>query len=512
MALELRPYTAWQLLTAYWRSKHRWFAYMFFAAIVIMTISIVGMSVVFTYWMNYFYDALQDYDKLAVFDLLKVFFFLAAIFIVLSVYRFYVSQFFGLRWRRWLTEQIVARWLEKRSYYYLETFDKQTDNPDQRIQEDIGALVVSSLSLFTGLLSSVTTFCGFIFVLWSLSGMLSIPLGKWGTLHVPGYLVWVSVLYAAAGTYFTVKIGKSLIGLTFEQQRREATFRFAAVVLFFHVDNIVFFLGEVQQKLLLWFTAGYNQISVALPLLVALPNYFNKVFLLGGLFQTIGAFTHIQDALSFLINAYPQVADWRATLLRLTTFLNHMYEVDQNASVQNHLVYNLESQPRIVTQNLSISTPLGQALLQGVNQEFIHGQHYLIKGVSGVGKSTFVRTLAGIWPYGQGQITLPNQHTIMYLPQKPYMPIGTLAEALTFPHKRQTVAAEKLRQILVDCNLGQLGNRLYEVATWSQQLSPGEQQRVALARALLHQPDWVFLDESTSALDAENEKSFYNLL
>src|SRR3990167_11413049 len=340
--LTLRPYTAWQLITAYWRSERRWFAYTFFAMVVVMTVAIVGMNVVFNYWMNHFYDALQDYDKISVFDLLKIFFFLASIYIVLAVYRYYLSQYLELYWRRWLTEQFVSCWLSKRSYYYLENFDKQTDNPDQRIQEDIGALVVSSLSLFTGLLSSVTTFCGFIFVLWSLSGMLSIPLGKWGTLHVPGYLVWVSVLYAAAGTYFTVKIGKSLIGLTFEQQRREATFRFAAVDLRTHAENIALYRGEEQQKLLLgrlfnkvlenwyliilrqklllWFTAGYNQISVALPLLVALPNYFNKVFLLGGLFQTIGAFAQIQDALSFLINAYPQIAQWRAVVQLLTTF------------------------------------------------------------------------------------------------------------------------------------------------------------------------------------------------
>src|SRR3990167_8076705 len=240
--LEAHPYNTWQLLKVYWQSTQRVSAYLFFIAVMLMTMSIVGMNVVFNYWINDFYDALQAYSKTDVFLLLKIFFFLASIYIVLQVYRYYLSQFLGLRWRRWLTEQFITRWLTKRGYYYLETFDKQqTDNPDQRIQEDIGSLVTISLDLIMGLLSSIATIFAFVYVLWKLSGTIHLPLGKWGTLNIPGYLVWVSIIYAALGTYFTFKIGRPLIDLNFEQQRREASFRFSAVDLRTHAEHVALY-------------------------------------------------------------------------------------------------------------------------------------------------------------------------------------------------------------------------------------------------------------------------------
>lgn len=534
IGLQSRHYTAWQLIKVYWQSRERFFAYFMIAVTLFMTVSLVGMDVLFNKWYNHFYDALQDYDKRGAIDLLIVFMFIAAVYIVIAVYRYYVQAYLGLRWRRWMTKQFLNRWLEKRSYYYLENFDEVTDNPDQRIQEDVGSLVTFSLDLTIGMVSSVTTIFAFIYILWTLSGNVVIPLGSLGKLQIPGYLVWVAVIYAIIGTHFTFKIGRPLVSLNFEQQRREANFRFAAVDLRSHAEHVALYRGEhhektvlgqlvdrfidnwymiiLRQKLLLWFTAGYNQVSVMLPLVVALPNYFGKVFKLGGLIQTLQAFGRIQDALSFIVNSYTRIAEWQAVVRRLLTFINHMHAVEEHAVTRNHFVYRATSDNHISVKKLNIYTPGNEKLLENINADFVHGEHYLIKGASGIGKSTFVRVIAGIWPYGSGEIALPEKQNIMYLPQKPYMPIGTLEEALLFPDDIGTLDEATLIQLLNDVQLPELTNQLDHATMWSEHLSPGELQRVAFIRVLIHKPDWVFLDETTSALDLESEKYLYNLL
>lgn len=532
--LQARPYTAWGLIKTYWQSEERWIAYLMLLGVLAMSMVLVGLEVAITKWYNYFYDALQEYNKKSAIDLLFIFVFIAAVFIVFAVYRFYLQQYLALRWRRWLTNQFVSRWLHGRSYYYLENFDTQTDNPDQRIQEDVGALVLHSLDLAIGIVSAVATIFAFIVILWKLSGVITLPLGAWGTLHIHGYLVWVSLIYSVLGTYLTFKIGYPLVSLNFQQQRFEANFRYAAVDLRTHAENVALYRGEshqkkvlsrlvnrfldnwymiiLRQKLLLWFTAGFNQISVLVPIVVAFPNYFNKVFKLGGWMQTIAAFSRIQDAMSFLVNAYTRVAEWQAVTQRLLTFLNHMYQVEQDAKLKNQFHVSTLAQDHILAKNLMIYTPQNQLLLTNVNAEFVHGKNYWLKGMSGIGKSTFVRSLAGIWPYGSGEITLPEKKNIMFLPQKFYMPIGTLREALLFPDKLAHVTNEELSALLIDIGMERLVSQLHDVKPWSESLSPGELQRIGFLRVLLQKPDWVFLDESTSSLDLMNEKKLYELL
>jgi putative ATP-binding cassette transporter len=531
--LQSRPYTAWQLIRSYWQSEHKLFAYSFYLFVIIMTISIVGLEVAFNYWYNYFYDALQDYDKRGAFDLLIVFVFLAATIIVLAVYRYYLQQYLGLRWRRWLTHQFMARWLQKKSYYYLENFDEKTDNPDQRIQEDIGALVTTTLDLSVGFISAITTFVAFVYILWTLSGTITLHLGS-ATFTIPGYLVWVSIIYSIVGTYCAFQVGYPLVSLNFEQQRREADFRFALIDLRTHAEHVALYRGEshqknilatlfdgvlnnwyaiiLRQKILLWFTAGYNQISVLLPLLVVLPNYFNKVFKLGGLMQALRAFTQIQDALSFFVSSYSTIAQYRAVVRRLLTFINHVSEVEEHAVTHNHFIYKTQNADEITLKQVSIYTPHAEKLLENINLKFLHGKNYLIKGSSGIGKSTLIRTIAGIWPYGKGEIDLPENKSIMYVPQKSYMPIGTLKEALLFPNNINMLSDKEVSKLLHDCDLPELTSRLHDVSMWSEQLSPGELQRIAFVRVLIHKPHWVILDEATSALDIPHEKHLYNLI
>lgn len=532
--LEPKAYSGWQLLKAYWKSDQRVTAYIFLSAVLLMSVTLVGFDVIFTTWYNKFYNSLQDYDSRSAVDLLKIFVFLASIYIVFAVYRYYLQSYLALRWRRWLTGEFLNRWLQNRGYYYLEDFYEHTDNPDQRIQEDINALVNTSLSLLLGILSSIVTFFAFIYILWNLSGVLTIPIGHHKVLHIQGYLVWVAILYAAVGTYLTFRIGRPLVSLNFEQQRREANFRFTAIDLRSHAEHVALYRGEhhqrtildrvfsgvlqnwyaiiLRQKLLLWFTAGYNQISVIIPLVVALPNYFNKVFKLGGLMQSLSAFRQIQEALSFIVNSYTVIAEWQAVMRRLLSFINHIYEAEQHVITNNNFTYLTNLENKITVKNLTIYMPSGEKLLEQINAELVHGTNYWIQGDSGVGKSTFVRAISGIWPYGSGEISLPEKQNIMYIPQRSYMPLGSLKEALLFPDDISLVSDAQLIQLLRDCDLPHLITQLEHVTTWSEHLSPGELQRIAFVRVLIHQPDWVFLDESTSALDLTHEQHLYELL
>lgn len=529
-----QSFSIWRLLKMYWRSGERNMAYVFIAAILSMTIFLVGFDVVFNYWYNYFYNALQAYDLRQTLHLLGIFCFLAALYIILQVYRFYITQIFGLRWRRWLTEQLIGRWLDQRGYYYLEHFDVKVDNPDQRIQEDVSSLINLSITLLVGLVAAVTTFPAFVYILWSLSGVMTLSLGSLGTWHLHGYLVWIGLIYNIFGTWFTFKIGRPLVHLNFEQQRREANFRYAAVDLRTHSEDVALYAGEhhqknilsglfgrvfsnwyaiiSRQKKLLWFTAGFTQASVLLPFAAALPNYFNKVFLLGGLMQSIRAFSSMQESLSYIINAYTDIASWRATSKRLTTFLDHLHDAQRAVQVANQVVKKTGCENSILTSDINVSMPGGEPLLTAVTQKFEQGRSYVIKGRSGIGKSTFLRVLAGIWPFARGELTLPQDKKMMFLPQKPYMPIGTLADAILFPDKTSREVRTSLEGILRDCHLEYLIPKLDKKARWSEVLSPGEQQRIAFARILVHHPDWVFLDETTSMLDVVNEAHLYELL
>lgn len=431
--------TAWQLIKIYWQSEQRLSAYLFLISVLIMTMCLVGTEVAITVWYNYFYNALQDYNLKSAINLLWVFIFIAAVSIVIQVNRFYLQQILGLRWRRWLTEQLVTRWLANLGYYYLETFDKQTDNPDQRIQEDIGSLVAYSLELLIGAVNSVTTILAFIYILWRLSGVITISLGSLGIFHIQGYLVWVGMIYATIGTYFTFKLGYPLVPLNFEQQRREANFRYAAVDLRTHVENVALYRGEshqnsilrsllsslldnwymiiLRQRLLLWYTSGYNQISVLVPLVVALPNYFNKVFKLGGLIQTLAAFSRIQDALSFIVNAYTRIAEWRAITRRLVTFLDHIHQLEQEVITRNQFDYQKLLQNKIIIKNVTICTPQNKKLLENINEEFIHGQNYWIKGTSGIGKSTLMRQLPASGHMVLEKLRYQRKKILCFVPQ-----------------------------------------------------------------------------------------------
>lgn len=521
----------WHLIRPYWFSEEKWSARLLLAAIIALTLGMVWINVEINQWQNAFFNSLQDKKQDAFFELLIRFGWLAAAFIVMAVYQLYLNQWLQIRWRRWMTDLYLEEWLAGRAYYRMQLADRGTDNPDQRIAEDFRLFIEQTLSLTLGLINALVTLVSFIGILWGLSGMLDFTLGG-VAYEIPGYMVWIALAYAALGTWLTHLIGKPLIGLNFNQQRFEADFRFGLVRFRENAEGVALYRGEaqelgsfrrrfadvvanwirimVQQKRLTWFTAGYSQVAIIFPYVVAAPRYFAGAIPLGGLMQTASAFSQVQGALSWFIDAYTTFAEWRASAERLITFQHAMQRAidqkrDGDVTVEDAGVTGLE------IRDLDLALPNGQPLLEKGNLALAPGESILLTGPSGSGKSTLFRAIAGIWPFARGLIRRPAAGTL-FLPQRPYIPIGSLRNAVTFPADLGRFSDEAIREALVACDLAPFAERLDDDQHWALQLSPGEQQRLAFARALLLEPAWLYLDEATAALDEATEQRMYRLL
>jgi len=523
----------WALTRPYWTSAERWTARGLLALIVALNLGLVYVNVLINKWNNDFYNTLQSMDKDGFFHQLLRFSLLAAAYIVIAVYQLYLNQMLQIRWRRWLTEHYLRDWIGERVYYRMQLTDRGTDNPDQRIADDLAQFCDRTLNLTLGLLSSVVTLASFISILWGLSGTMSFPLN--GTqIDIPGYMVWVALVYAFVGSALIHVIGRPLIGLNFNQQKFEANFRFSLVRFRENTEAIALYAGESsemhrlmhsftdivanwwaimrRQKSLMWFRSGYNQIAVIFPFMVAAPRYFSGAIHLGGLMQTASAFGQVQDALSWFVNAYTQLAEWKATVDRLTGFSNAMYRAREETKTGSGVAVAAHDGAQVAAHDVSIELPGGQALLAPLELVLNPRESVLVTGPSGSGKSTLFRAFAGIWPYGCGTVTMPRAARVLFLPQKPYLTIGSLREQLCYPAAADRFNDAALRAVLESCGLPQLVDRLDEAKHWAQQLSGGEQQRIAIARALLQSPDWLFMDEATSALDEASESQLYRLL
>ncbi|HEV7265047.1 MAG TPA: ABC transporter ATP-binding protein/permease [Falsiroseomonas sp.] len=528
---------AWALTRPYWRSDERARGLLLLGAVVALNLSLVGMTVVLTYWQRAFYNTLEQKDAATFWRLLLLggeadgtwfpgFLLIACAYILVAVYALYLRQALQIRWRRWLTERYLTEWLSGRAYYRIALTDPTTDNPDQRIADDIRLFVEDTLSLGLGLMNSVVTLVSFIFVLWSLSG----PLEVFGV-SIPGYMVWVALLYSALGTWLAHLIGRPLIRLNFLQQRVEADFRYALMRLRDNVEGVALHGGEADEerglrarfgalmqnwwgimiatKRLTFFTAGFTQVASIFPILVAAPGYFAGRISLGGLVQTSSAFGQVQGALSWFVDNYARLTEWRATVERLTGF-NRAIEAAR--FVDAGVRAAPEPENAVVMRGVTLALPDGRVLIQDAALRLEKGEAVLVTGASGSGKSTLFRALAGIWPFGRGMVGIPAGSRALFLPQRPYLPLGTLRRAVCYPLDATEVPDAMVREALDAVGLGHLGARLEEEDAWDRRLSGGEQQRLACARALLVKPDFLFLDEATASLDPAGEEALYTLL
>ena len=528
---------AWALTRPYWVSEERGRGLLLLAAVIVLNLSLVGMTVVLTYWQRAFYNALEQKDAGTFWSLIFLggdaggtwfpgFTVVAVAYILIAVYQLYLRQALQIRWRRWLTRDYLDDWLSDRAYYRIALTDPATDNPDQRVADDLRLFVDDTLTLGLGLMNSIVTLISFIFVLWSLSGPLEI-LG----ISIPGYMVWVAILYSVLGTWLAHLIGRPLIRLNFLQQRVEADFRYSLVRLRDNVEGVALHGGEADErrglltrfhaltenwwaimtatKKLTFFTAGFTQVASIFPIVVAAPAYFAGRIPLGGLIQTSSAFGQVQGALSWFVENYARLTEWRATVERLTGFRRAIAA----ARAATDGVRAMPGPDEAVTlSDVTISLPGGRVLMEGAALRLEKGEAVLITGPSGSGKSTLFRALAGIWPFGQGTSHIPAGARALFLPQRPYLPLGSLRRAVCYPLDAATVPDDAVRDALAAAGLPHLLERLDEEDAWDRRLSGGEQQRLAIARALLVKPDFLFLDEATASLDPAGEERLYELV
>ncbi|HEX7213330.1 MAG TPA: ABC transporter ATP-binding protein/permease [Methylomirabilota bacterium] len=521
------------MIRPYWLSEDRGPALGLLLVVVTLTLGMVYLNVLMNRWNNDFFSALQDKNAAAFRRQLLQVAWLVGVYILLAVYQLYLSQMLEIRWRRWLTERYLLAWLADRAYYRMQLIARETDNPDQRIAEDIQLLISHTLALFIGGLRAFVTLTTFVAILWTLSGQLTVPIGD-HTLILPGYMVWVSILYALGGTWLTDWIGRPLVRLNFDKQRYEADFRFSLVRFRENSEGVALYRGEPdefrgfralfesvvqnwwgimrRQKRLTSFTSGYSQGAWIVPSIVAAPRYFRGELGLGGLMQTVGAFNQVQDALSFFVVSYKEIAAWCAVVERLAGFERTLARVRRDTARGGGVQHADGDEQELRVENVDLHLPDGRPLIAHVNLSLHRGESVLLGGASGSGKSTLFRAIAGIWPFGRGEIRTSSKARVLFLPQRPYLPIGTLRSVVSYPTPADGVSDAALRDALDAVGLPELARRLDESGHWALQLSPGEQQRIAFARALLQKPDWLFLDEATSAVDEPTEERLYRLL
>lgn len=510
----------------------RWIAYAVLGTIILINLGQVAISVQLSFWSRDWLDSIQNKNAAEFWRLLfGVWVPWVAVLIASNMIEFVLVGVFKIRWRHWTTSRLIARWLDDGTHYRLQFNGKAdggaVDNPDQRIQEDVNKYINTTYSLTISMIQQISMLISFSVILWGLSAALTIP----GTdTKLPGLLFWISLAYAALGTLITHIIGRRLIPLNFRQEQYEATFRFSLARLREYAEPVALLKGETAEKQALgqrfgsvisnyfaiigvqkWLTGFvqlYGSANSVIPYVIAAPFYFVGQITFGVLNQTAGAFSRVDGALSFFIDRYSTLADYKAVVDRLTGF-DHAIVKAMERRKTSKIVAGEAAGADMGVPALSLSLPEGREIAKVENLSFKAGERTLLVGPSGSGKSTLFRAVAGIWPFGRGEIDIPAEARVMLLPQRPYIPIGALKAAIAYPATPGTFADEAIRAALEAVHLPALVERLDEEANWSQILSGGEQQRLAVARALLEKPDWLFLDEATSALDEPLEQAIY---
>jgi putative ATP-binding cassette transporter len=519
----------WRLVKPYWISEERWKAWGLLAVIIALVLVMVYINVLLTDWNRTMYDSLQNKDYTAFKGLLWQFSYLAFAYIVVATARIYLTQSLQIRWRTWMTDKYMGKWLDHHAYYRMEQ-GRIADNPDQRIAEDLRSLTSNTISLVLGFISSLVTLVSFVGILWVISGPLSFAFMQHDWV-IPGYMVWFAIAYAGVGSWIIWWIGKPLVVQSYDQERFEANYRFGLIRIREHAEAIALYRGERRERDELnlrfedirrnWWdimrttkslniaSNFYGQFAVIFPMLVAAPRYFSGAMSLGVLMQLSSAFGQVQDALSWFINAFTTLADWKASINRLAGF-NLAVEQAQKQPASISVARN--NVGAILLDKLDLALPDGRTLIGDVNTAIHPGERILVSGPSGCGKSTLFRAIAGIWPYGAGDIQIPHKAKLMFVPQSSYLPIGTLRSVLAYPADDGAYTDLAISHYLELCRLPHLKDQLDVYNNWGNRLSPGEQQRLAFARVFLTRPEVIFLDEASSAMDGETEEALYALL
>nr|WP_314116051.1 ABC transporter ATP-binding protein/permease [uncultured Aggregatibacter sp.] len=513
----------WMFAGGYLSPKRSIKPLLFFVLIVTLTLFSVRLSLVHSTWYNNMYTALQEFNQTVFWEQMILFCFIAGFSVAAALISYYLNQRFSINWIEWLNTELLEKWMDKRAYYKSQYIGNNLDNPDQRIQQDIQSYVKTTLSLSTGVIDAVTSMISYTILLWGLAGPMTL-LG----IEIPRAMVYLVFAYVIFTTLIAFWLGKPLIRLNFANEKLNANYRYSLIRVKEYAESIAFYAGEKVEKSRLYkqfravidnmwdivFRAlkfsGFNlvvsQISVVFPLLIQVGRYFEKQIKLGDLMQTLQVFGKLHSNLSFFRNTYDSFAEYKATLDRLTGF---HYSVE---AAQKQSKTDITDHPTdVIFQHLSVKSPMGKILIKDLNLTLTQGNSLLIQGQSGVGKTTLLRTIAGLWSYAEGKIFCP-QHNALFLSQRPYLPQGNLLTALYYPDTTENVDLAKITRVLEQVQLAHLQDRLEQEQDWSRILSLGEQQRLAFARLLLHKPKVAFLDEASASLDEGMEYAMYRLI
>ena len=513
----------WMFAGGYLSPKRSIKPLLFFVLIVTLTLFSVRLSLVHSTWYNNMYTALQEFNQTVFWEQMILFCFIAGFSVAAALISYYLNQRFSINWIEWLNTELLEKWMDKRAYYKSQYIGNNLDNPDQRIQQDIQSYVKTTLSLSTGVIDAVTSMISYTILLWGLAGPMTL-LG----IEIPRAMVYLVFAYVIFTTLIAFWLGKPLIRLNFANEKLNANYRYSLIRVKEYAESIAFYAGEKVEKRRLYkqfravidnmwdivFRAlkfsGFNlvvsQISVVFPLLIQVGRYFEKQIKLGDLMQTLQVFGKLHSNLSFFRNTYDSFAEYKATLDRLTGF---HYSVE---AAQKQSKTDITDHPTdVIFQHLSVKSPMGKILIKDLNLTLTQGNSLLIQGQSGVGKTTLLRTIAGLWSYAEGKIFCP-QHNTLFLSQRPYLPQGNLLTALYYPDTTENVDLAKITRVLEQVQLAHLQDRLEQEQDWSRILSLGEQQRLAFARLLLHKPKVAFLDEASASLDEGMEHAMYRLI
>jgi len=531
-----------RVLQAFWQITRRWLtapdrgnARVLIIGLVILTVAQVIIQIRFNAWNRDFFNALETRNGIEFRDQIMIFVGLAVLSMSCAVYQLYVKQLIQLSWRGWLTQHLLESWLRDGRHYQLEMAGEGADNPDQRIAEDVRVATELAVDFAAGLLTSVLMLTAFIGILWTLSGALNFTAMN-TEIEIPGYMVWVALAYALVGTTATWIVGRPLVRLNVARSTAEAEFRFGLTRARESSEGIALIHGETDerrglaqtftgvvhavrglmrsQRNLMWLTTAYGTFSMIFPTVVASPAYFAGAITLGGLMQIVAAFGQVQGSLNWFVDNFPRIAEWRSAVSRIVVFGDVIEELDTLVADPTQPTISIRegTADRLIFRNLEVAFSNGTTVIADASAEIAAGERVLIQGESGTGKSTLFRAIGGLWPWGAGEIETPPRETMMFMPQRPYLPLGTLRGALAYPAAPDAFDAEQLAGALSRVGLGQLAPQLDEEGRWDRTLSLGEQQRLAFARLLLHAPRWIFMDEATAALDEANQDAMMQLV
>ena len=524
----------WQMTRTWLAAPDRGNARWLLAGVMALTVAQVAIQIRFNLWNRDFFNALENRNGETFRWQIVVFLVLAALSMTVAVYHLYVAQLLKLRWREWLTRHLLEAWLRDGRHYQLELAGAGADNPEQRIAEDVRASTDLAVEFATGLLTSVLMLVAFVGILWTISGSLRFMLAG-NEVVIPGYMVWAALLYAVIGSTLTYIVGRPMVRLNIARTVAEADLRFGLTRARESGEGIALIRGEADerrglaqlfegvivavrglmrsQRNLMWLTSAYTTLAMIFPTIVASPAYFSGAITLGGLMQIGAAFGQVQLSLNWFVENFPRIAEWRSAVARVVVFRDVIEDLDTLiADPSQPTIAITEGAPdRLVFRNLEVAFANGTTVITDASAEIRQGERVLIQGESGTGKSTLFRAIAGLWPWGAGEIETPPRGEMMFMPQRPYLPLGTLRAAVSYPRAGEAFEDAALVEALETVGLGRLADQLDQEERWDRILSLGEQQRLAFVRLLLHRPRWIFMDEATAALDEANQDAMMRL-